>query len=170
MFCTKCEAIDFRFLDELDDIQEQIRIRSLFFDEAEYWTSGVDAEHYYYYILHNDFVSLSDSVKQGCHLCKTIHTAFTSPPECWKTAVVDASIAMAQSTPIVMRSWSDRRRTPFVQNFLANAAPHAEIIVSYGGANVNLSLIEELPGPMKFLVSQWGYVLTETTPRGPCAT
>jgi hypothetical protein len=145
MLCTKCQAIDFLFLDELSDVQQQL-IRGLSFGETYYWTPGGDAEHYYYYILHNDFASLSDSVNQRCHLCATIYTAFSSPPEWWKTEPLNVSSAMSESTPVVMRSSSHKKRMPFAQNILGNNAAYAEIVVSFGDTNITLSLVEKLSG------------------------
>jgi hypothetical protein len=55
---------------------------------------------------------------------------------------------MRESTPIMMRSSSRKKRVPLAQNILGNNEAYAEIIVSLGDTNITLSLVEELSGLM----------------------
>lgn len=147
MLCTRCLAVDFQCLKYLPAGQQQ-RIRGCYFGDVHYWRKGGDGDHYYYYFLHDDFMALSVSVDQGCHLCAVIHTSLSSPPGWWRTKTIDKSIAMNQSIPIVLRSWGGqekKERNSFAQK-LAEPVRHLEFAVFYGEARINFGLIENLSG------------------------
>jgi hypothetical protein len=66
----------------------------------------------------------------------------------WKTEPLNVSSAMSESTPVMMRSSSHKKRMPFAQNILGSKAAYAEIVESFGDTNITLSLVEELSGPV----------------------
>lgn len=104
ILCPKCEEIDFQFVDELPQSQQQ-KLQSVWFGRAYYWKRD-DAQHYYYYILHDTFTGSTPSVEQGCHLYSVIYAAFTSRSQSWETKALDVFAAANQITPVVLRSWS----------------------------------------------------------------
>jgi hypothetical protein len=145
MLCAKCQAIDFRFVDEFS-ISEQELIKHCSFGDARAWSSEGEALHYYYFILHSDFTALSFSVQQGCHLCTAIYTAFTRPETWWKLNTIDAFKASQDIRPIIMRVWSSKKRTAFSQNILAKEKIYDAIQVWYRETRLDYSISNNLPG------------------------
>jgi hypothetical protein len=139
MLCPKCKEIDFQFVDDLPQSQQQ-ELQSVGFGKVQYWKQD-DAQHYYYYILHDTFTALTLSVEQGCHLCSVIYTAFSSPQ---KTKALNVVAAANQITPVVLRSWSSKQKMPFTENVLARASSLKDITVTYHDMNIELRLLEGL--------------------------
>ncbi|RYO90239.1 hypothetical protein DL764_008476 [Monosporascus ibericus] len=160
MLCPKCEEIDLQLLDDLPQSQQQ-ELQSVSFGSAYYWQQD-DAQHYYYYILHDTLAGLALSVEWGCHLCGVIYTALTSPPQWWKTIAVDGSAAANQITPVVLRSWSRKKRKPFAEYVLACLPFPEGIIVTYDGINIELGLFRGLDEHLALPSHTLGLMLHET--------
>jgi len=144
MLSHKCEGIDFQFVDELPQSQQQ-KLQSVWFGSVyDYWKES-DSKFYYYHMLHDSFDELALSVDQGCHLCNVIYIALTTR----KMKAVNMPAGASQHLPVVLRSWSSKQRTPFTDSILASSSRDLtlrDITVTYNGFNIELGLRKGLNG------------------------
>lgn len=156
MLCHKCEGIDFQFVDELPQSQQQ-KLQRVWIGRVSDLRHESHSESYYYYMLHDTFDELALSVDQGCHLCNVIYMALTR-----KMKAVNVPAAARQHLPVVLRSWSSKQRMPFTDSILARALTLREsdvnkyhyhhhltlgdITVTYNGFSIELGLRKGLNG------------------------
>jgi hypothetical protein len=144
MLCHKCEGIDFRFVDELPQSQQQ-KLQSVWFGSVyDYWQKP-DSKSYYYHMLHDAFDELALSVDQGCHLCNVIYMALITR----KMEAANVPAGASRHLPVVLRSWGSKQRRTFTNSILASSSRDLtlrNITVTYNGFNIELGLRKGLNG------------------------
>jgi hypothetical protein len=83
MFCDKCASIEFRLLDEWENVEE--------FTEDDKNVAFVDKIFFRYYFHYPTIQDLQRSFEDGCHFCAVLWYGFTKPPWYWNVAGVDPS-------------------------------------------------------------------------------